>query len=686
MAKLSKQNRGGKKSMEKLVEQTAKMPAETSAENLVNHLEEQSVEKPTGKNAENFAENSEEKSTKKPADNSIDKSSEKPADNSLDKSSEKLADNSLNKSTKKPADKSSEKPTDLILQLKSMFEKENKIGESNFKINGENVSVFYIESLIDKQLLCSNLIAPIEKLTQKQNQCNANQNNDKSGQIDGDAKQDITKIKQNQGQANQNNDKSGQIDGKENQSNDKLSQNNGKSSQSEDNASQSEEQSGLSTTGKAEQGVLSGGQAKQSGSSTAGQDILSLLKSEIVALSSLEIVQDTQKILEAILDGSAVVVASGGALVCPLFSPEKRAITEPPNSKVIKGPREGFVEDLAVNEGLIRKRLRTTNLKFIELVVGKQTKSKVEIVYLEGIAKAEVVNNVKKQIQDIDIDAIIDSYYIESFLEENNLKFFRRVGSTEKPDILCAKILEGRVGIMVEGSPVALTVPFMLFEDLQSSEDYYNIPAMATFARLIRIIGLIFALLAPGIYVSLQSYNYRILPINFLITLLSSIEGLSIPPLVEILIVLFLFEIITEASIRMPSSLGMALSIIGALALGNTAVDAGIISPPSIVVVAVSSVALYIIPDQISQTRILRLLFTAVGGIVGLYGIVTSFIILSVYLVTINSFSVPYLSPFAPSSKIDKKDGFVKLSVQAMKTRPEHIAGKNKTRQGGKKR
>ena len=170
-----------------------------------------------------------------------------------------------------------------------------------------------------------------------------------------------------------------------------------------------------------------------------------------------------------------------------------------------------------------------------------------------------------------------------------------------------------------------------------------------------RIFGLIFAILIPAVYVALQSYNYRILPINFLITLLSSIEGLSIPPLVEILIVLFLFEVITEASVRMPNSLGMALSIIGALALGNTAVDAGIISPPSIVIVAISSVAIYIIPDQIAETRILRILFTVIGGIIGLYGVVVSFIILTTFLCSIDSYGVPYMSPIAPSIRKRQK-------------------------------
>lgn len=406
-------------------------------------------------------------------------------------------------------------------------------------------------------------------------------------------------------------------------------------------------------------------------------------KNEVLSISGVQETADIADIEDAVFSGSVVVVSKTKAFICPLFSPEKRSIAEPPTSRVIKGPREGFVEDIFTNEGLVRKRLKTSDLKIEDIVVGRRTKTQISLFYIENIAKPEVVSLVKKRLNSIDIDAIIDSYYIESFLETDNLKFFKRVGNTEKPDIFVAKILEGRVGILVDGSPVALTVPFLLFEDIQSAEDYYNIPAQATFSRIIRLIGLIFALMIPGVYVSLQSYNYRILPINFLITLLSSIEGLSIPPLVEIMIVLFLFEIITEASLRMPNSLGMALSIIGALALGNTAVDAGIISPPSIVVVAISSVAIYIIPDQIPQTRLLRLIFTAIGGIVGLYGVITTLIILTTYLCLIESFGVPYLTPFAPSIKTDKKDGYIKQPIQKMVSRPALIVDKNKTRQGG---
>ena len=412
------------------------------------------------------------------------------------------------------------------------------------------------------------------------------------------------------------------------------------------------------------------------------RNIIKHIQTKVVSASGAQELQMVSEAIDKILAGNVVIASKDAGVAYPVYGLQARSVAEPPTSRVVKGPREGFVEDLPRNLGLIRKRLKTTNLKIKDIYVGKQTHTLVSVVWLEGIAKPEIVAEVEKRILAIDIDAIIDSYYIESFLETNRLKFFRRVGNTEKPDILCSKILEGRVAILVDGSPVALTVPFMLFEDLQSPQDYYAIPAQATFVRIMRILGLIFAVLMPGVYVALESYNYRILPINFLITLLSNIEGLSVPPLIELLMVLFLFEVITEASLQMPNALGMALSIIGALALGNTAVDAGIISPPSIVVVAISSVALYIIPDQISETRLLRVLFTVVGGIAGLYGILMSFILLTAYLCSIKSFGVPYMTPIAPNIRRDKHDSFLKATVQDSVMRPEFIVGKNKRRVG----
>lgn len=406
------------------------------------------------------------------------------------------------------------------------------------------------------------------------------------------------------------------------------------------------------------------------------QDLLSILKNEIIAVGSIKEVKDKKSVQEEIFNGSVILAVEGenSFLAIGITEFQTRSITEPPSASVVRGPREGFIEDIETNLSMLRKRLKTPSLAVKRLKVGQRTSTKVAILYLEGVINPKIVKEVEKKISNIDIDGVIDSYYIEELLIDKKETFFKKIGDSEKPDVICSKILEGRLAIVVDGSPIVLTVPYILFEDMQSPGDYYGIAAKTSVVRMIRLIGLLLAILLPGLYVALQSYHYRILPINFLITLLSSIEGISFPPVIEILFVLFLFDILNEASVRMPKQLGMALSIIGALILGDTAVQAGLITPPSIVVVAISGITLYIIPNQVNEASILRSLFTMVGGFSGFYGIFVCFIVLVGYLVSIESYGTAYMSPYAPSIKQDKKDGFIKKSLDEMIYRPKSFS------------
>ena len=404
--------------------------------------------------------------------------------------------------------------------------------------------------------------------------------------------------------------------------------------------------------------------------------------SSLLSACDVSEISSKEDIINKILNGCAIILINNddSAIAVSATNYSTRSISEPPTSQVTKGPREGFVEDLSINLSLLRRRIKSANLSVEKLVVGKQTQTKIAVVYLNNIADKKLIKTITSKLKTINIDGIIDSYYIESLLEEGNQPFLRRLGNSEKPDVIASRILEGRVALVVDGSPIVLTAPFMLIEDLQSPEDYYSIPPKATFVRVIRLIGLILGFLLPGIYVALQSFHYKVLPINFLVTLLSSIQGISFPPLIEILFVLFLFDILAEASARMPKLLGMALSIIGALVLGETTVSAGIISPPSIVVVAISSIMLFIVPDQVQQVSLLRILFTVIGGIAGFYGLLMGFITLTTYLISTNGYGVPLLCPIAPSIKNDKQDAIVKKPLASITKRPLSISTKNKTR------
>lgn len=401
-----------------------------------------------------------------------------------------------------------------------------------------------------------------------------------------------------------------------------------------------------------------------------------------LSCGEIEKLNQKQPIISAILNGSVIVFVENSNMVFAINATgyNTRGIAEPPTSQVTKGPREGFVEDLNINLSMLRRKIKSANFATKEFIVGKQTQTQIMVVYMQNIADLGLVGRISRKLKSIDIDGIIDSYYIESLLEEGKQKFIRRIGNSEKPDVVASRLLEGRVAIIVDGSPIVLTAPYLLVEDLQSPEDYYTIPSRTTFLRVIRLLGLILGFLLPGIYVALQSYHYKVLPINFLVTLLSSIQGISFPPLIEILFVLFLFDILAEASARMPKLLGMALSIIGALVLGETTVHAGIISPPSIVVVAISSIMLFIVPEQVAQVSLLRILFTIIGGIAGFYGMLMCFIILTTYIISANGYGVPFLAPIAPSVKQDKQDAIIKKPLTQITKRPKTIATRNSTR------
>lgn len=419
----------------------------------------------------------------------------------------------------------------------------------------------------------------------------------------------------------------------------------------------------------------------QGGKKGAG-GVFETLISSVLTLGKVERC-DLDTAVKRVLAGFAVLAASSEKdyLAMPIQGWETRSITEPPTNSVLKGPREGFVEDLNINVSLVRRRLATPDLALKTITLGRKSQTKVVLIYLKSVASKKVISEIEGRLNSIDIDGITASYYVESLLRNNDSKLFRQIGTTEKPDIATGKILEGRVCILVDGTPIALTVPYVFLEDIQSSDDYYMHPARATFIRMLRFFGILIAIMLPGIYVALESFHYRLMPIDFLISILSSIQGISFPPLLEILFVLFLFEILNEASVRMPKYLGMALSIIGALVLGDTAVQAGVITSPSIMIVAISGITIYILPDQAPITGLLRLAFTLAGGFAGFYGILLGIIFLSGYLVSISNFGAPLMAPFAPSIKADKKDALIKTSLNQMITRPKSFPNNNRIRQ-----
>lgn len=390
----------------------------------------------------------------------------------------------------------------------------------------------------------------------------------------------------------------------------------------------------------------------------------------------------TEDVYKEVLDGNTLLLVDGlnvGLIVGAKFLPV-RAIMEPPTDIAVKGPREGFIEDAKTNMALIRKRLKTPDLRFESVRIGKQSDTLVTVCWLQGTSDEKVKDEVKERLQSLNIDCIPDSSYIAAILSPKKHSIFHSVGKTEKPDIFTAKICEGRVGILVDGSPIALTVPYLLTEDLQSSEDYFISPFMATIFRMLRFVALFVALLLPAFYVSAQLFKIQLLPLGLTLTIASSVRELPLSPSLEMFVVLFLLETLKEASIRMPKYVGMSLSVVGALVLGETAVSAGFLSTPAIIVVAFSGICLYTVPNFVETGSILRWIFLFAAGSFGPFGIVLTAAFLLYYLISSDTFGAPALAPFSPLMPHDLRDSIVKYDMISLDTRPNVLHSKNKTR------
>ncbi len=404
--------------------------------------------------------------------------------------------------------------------------------------------------------------------------------------------------------------------------------------------------------------------------------------SEKLPQPNSEMVFTTEEVIQAVIKGKSVLLfdKSSVALAFDIKKYETRAVSEPPTSAVLKGPREGFTESIKTNLSMLRRIIKSEKLVIKKYSVGRITQTDVAIVYISSVVDESLPPKVEHRIKQIDVDGIIDSSYIYKLIIEHKSSLFKQTGTTEKPDILTAKLLEGRVAIIVDGSPIALTVPYMLIEDFQSSEDYFHNIYRSNMERGLRFISIFLAIFLPAVFVSAQLFHLQIIPLNFLLTIVNSIKGIPLSPSFEMFFTLLIFEILNEASIRMPKYVGMALSIVGALVLGDTAVRAGIVSTPTIMIMALSGICIYTVPDLVESMSFLRLIFLLVAGSVGGYGIILLSCFLFAYLCGLENFDVPILAPFSPFVKDDFKDSMYMTYLEGMTYRPKTLKPKNKKR------
>ena len=335
-------------------------------------------------------------------------------------------------------------------------------------------------------------------------------------------------------------------------------------------------------------------------------------------------------------------------------------INEASNEKVIKGPKDAFTENYQINLGLIRKRIKSKYLKVNEFIVGKSSKTKVSLIYIKNITNKEIISRIKKRINNIDIDYLANSNYISELLHENKTIFPTSI-MTERPDLVSFSLMEGRCALLIENSPQVLIMPAFLADNLKSVDDYYQNSKNVSITRIIRIISFIVAIVTPGFYIALTTFNQETLPTTLLINFSMQREGVPFPSSVEAFILWLIFEILREADTRVPFVVGSSMSIVGALVLGQAAVDAGMISPIMIIIIAISSVASFLFNDNdiVNAIRIWKLVFLLLGSFVGLYGIFIASILFLIRICSIDSLGFDYTYPFAPFNLKEQKNNLL---------------------------
>lgn len=387
------------------------------------------------------------------------------------------------------------------------------------------------------------------------------------------------------------------------------------------------------------------------------------------------------ELITGILSGDSALIIDGFStgILIDTKGWEARGVQEPQTESVVRGPREGFTESIGVNTALLRRKIKNKNLCFEALSLGTQTDTTIYMAYLIGIANEKIVQEVKNRLQRINIDSILESGYIEQYIEDEPASIFPTIGNTEKPDILAGKLLEGRIGIFVDGTPFVLTVPYLLVEAFQNSEDYYSRPFYASVIRGLRYLAFLISILLPSVYVALGNFHQEMIPTSLLISMAASREGIPFPPYVEVVVMGMIFEILREAGVRLPRPVGQAVSIVGALVLGQAAVDAGIVSDIMVIIVALTAIAGFVVAPLADAVSLLRLFFIVCSGTLGLFGTLMGIIFVYIYLAKLRSFGIPYLFPVSPGNLEGLKDVFIRFPLPFLNKRPILIT-KNQTK------
>ncbi len=401
------------------------------------------------------------------------------------------------------------------------------------------------------------------------------------------------------------------------------------------------------------------------------------IRTRVVHSAGTVVTGQFHRVLEALCQGKTALLVEGvpRAIIIDLEGYDTRNVQEPIGEPVVRGPRDGFVESLQTNLSLIRRRVGSPLLRFERLVLGRWTRTQVVIAYIHGLAKEELVQEVRRRLSAIDADGIIDTSYIEEFIEDTPYTVFPQVLNTERPDTVVAHLLEGRVAILADGSPFALIVPTSFWALISAAEDYFQRWDGATLVRLLRYGLVALVVLLPSTYVAATTFHPEMLPAPMLISIAAAREAVPFSSFTEVLLMEITFEALREAGVRLPRPIGQTIGIVGAIVIGEAAVSAQIVSAPVVIIVAFTGISSFAIPhfNVGIAFRIARFFILALAGSFGLLGIAIGLMLLILHMVSLKSFGQPYLAPISPLRWSELQDTVIRLPRWLMRRRPEAV-------------
>ncbi|WP_199883832.1 spore germination protein [Anaerosinus massiliensis] len=396
---------------------------------------------------------------------------------------------------------------------------------------------------------------------------------------------------------------------------------------------------------------------------------------QVVFINQVKKTNQWQQIIESVTYGDTVLFIDGEAEALLLNSKgfNTRGIDEPSGEKILSGPREGFCEALMINLSMIRRRLRTNELKIKFQSFGVRTHTQACICYIDGIVNKKVLAELYRRLETIDMDGVLDTNYITECIRDSRFSPFRTTGYTERPDVVVGKLLEGRIALLVDGSPVVLTLPYLFIENFQSSEDYYLSFYYTSFERILRIIGFFMSITIPALFIVIGAFHHEILPTTLLTNIARERLGVPLPAGLEAFVMLILFDILKETGIRMPSGIGQALSIVGALVVGQAAVEAKLVAAPMVIVVAITAITGLLVPKMNASIFFVRLIFLFLATSLGLLGLILGIAGLFIHVFSLHSFGVPQIMPVDRLQYQEVKDTFIRGPWWKMIRRPENL-------------